>query len=114
MITVHRVREQFAGTLLFLILAIFLFSGCASQVGDDCTTDNDCPQGTLCDRSVEDGFCTLRNCRPGGCPSESICVAFDRHQTYCMRSCSADEDCRRGHVCRFDEEKEVSYCFTDD
>lgn len=97
-----------------IALALLLFSGCAPQIGDACENDEDCPSGSICDRSVANGFCTILDCRPGDCPSESICVEFDRHTAYCMRSCSSDEECREDHQCIDDEELNQRYCFVAD
>ncbi len=109
-------RTQQARTpgFFLLVVAMLWLTACAPQIGDACESSQDCPSGVTCERSVENGFCTIRGCRPGGCPSESICVSFDRHETFCMRSCSSDDDCRRDHVCIDDEDKGLSYCFVDD
>lgn len=99
---------------LAIIAMSFVISGCAPQIGDACEANNDCPTGTICDRSVEGGFCTIRDCRVGECPSEAVCVSFDRHRAFCMKSCSGDDDCRDGHRCIDDQERELSYCFVAD
>lgn len=99
---------------VFVALAFGL--GCSPQIGDACENNNDCPDegGVICDRSVQDGLCTVPGCRAGECPSESVCIEYDRHESYCMRSCESDEDCREGHICRDDEEFDDRYCFVDD
>lgn len=99
---------------LAALAIILLAMGCAPQIGDACEANNDCPTGAVCDRSVAGGFCTIRDCRPGDCPSESVCARFDRHRAFCMRSCSSDDDCRDGHRCIDDEELDLSYCFVAD
>ena len=97
------------------MVCLFLFvPACSSQIGDQCQHRDDCPTGAVCDRSVEDGFCTVRDCRIGECPSESVCVEYTRHEAFCMRSCQTDDDCRRDHRCIDDADVGKSYCFIDD
>ena len=99
---------------LFVALAIaslLIIAGCSPQIGDDCDNDSDCPSEASCDRSTRDGICTIKDCKPGDCPSESVCAQFGRHESYCLRSCSGDDDCRDDHSCIDDEELEISYCF---
>ncbi len=106
------------------IAAVCLLLGaCAPEIGDDCTTSADCAttdQSRLCLSQVTEGFpggyCTVFNCQPGSCPSESVCVGFRTslanspecdqtsgrarlQRTYCMRTCNADKDCRSGYAC---------------
>lgn len=99
-----------------LPLAALVF-GCTPKIGNKCTLSTDCSQlgDRLCDTSQPDGYCTIFNCEPDGCP-ESICVAFDPNldpacksaddgrwprfeRTFCMKACSADDDCRDGYEC---------------
>lgn len=101
-------------TALWALAAALTFAlGCSPQIGDACDNDNDCPEQprVVCDQSVEDGLCTVTDCRPDECPSESVCVQWDRHEAYCMKHCETDADCRTGHVCRDDEDIDVRYCF---
>jgi hypothetical protein len=115
MVSIDSLAQQLRAPHFFLVLLLAVcLTACAPQIGDACDSDQDCPAGVICDRSVEGGLCTIRNCRPSTCPSESICVVFDRHEAYCMRSCTSDEECRADHRCLLDEEKGVSYCFVDD
>src|SRR5687768_17386078 len=53
-------------------------TGCAPEIGDDCTTSIDCSQlgDRLCDTSQPDGYCTIFNCEPDQCPEEAVCIAF--------------------------------------
>ncbi len=100
-----------------------LLGACAPEIGDDCSTSADCAttdQSRLCLsealESFPGGYCTVFNCQPGSCPSESVCVGYRTalanapecqdpsararlQQTYCMRTCSKDGDCRTGYAC---------------
>ena len=106
-------RLPLAAALAFA-LAATLAIGCGPQIGDSCENNDDCPEAAVCDTSVEDGFCTVTDCRPGDCPSESLCVEFSRHETYCMKSCETDEDCRDDHACLSDDDVDGDYCFVAD
>ncbi len=58
---------------LFATLALAA-GGCASRIGDDCTTNTDCsPDGDrICDTSVEgSGYCTVEGCDTGTCTGEA-------------------------------------------
>ncbi len=78
----------------------------------------DCSQAgdRLCDITQPGGYCTVYNCEPGACPSESACVAFDAQlsplaecrdfnglsrfeRSFCMLNCDSDSECRAGYVC---------------
>lgn len=76
--------------------------GCESKVGDPCVTSTQCAPGQLCDINSEEGYCTLRDCEEGSCPSGSICVTFENLDRYCMATCQSGDDCRDGYSC--DEE----------
>ncbi len=107
--------RRFAGPWFIAIAAVVLFSmGCSPQIGDACEHDENCPSGSFCDRSVENGFCTITDCRIGECPSESVCVEYARHEAFCMRSCEVDDDCRGDHECIDDTELDKRYCFISD
>ena len=96
-----------------LSLALF-FSACGREIGDDCGTNVDCGTGRICDLSQPGGYCTVSPCRPDYCPGESICVEFTPDDTYCMRRCDADEECRKGYLCvlghRADEQEYAGFC----
>ncbi|RAL23489.1 hypothetical protein DL240_04830 [Lujinxingia litoralis] len=94
--------------------ALLLTVGCAPQIGSECASDNECPSGARCDLSVKGGICTIRDCRPGECPEDSTCVAFDRHLSFCLKSCQSDEDCREGHRCVDGGQDHEDYCFSAD
>lgn len=94
--------------------------GCRPKIGDKCETSVDCSvQGDrLCDATQPDGYCTIFNCEPDGCPpGEAQCVAFNVRldpacgdainatatprfeRSFCMKPCSDDSDCRAGYAC---------------
>jgi len=109
---------RFLLTLLIPVLALFfaLASGCTSSVGDECTTGRDCPveSGSICDNTVDNGYCLIQDCVPGSCPADSTCVEFDRNTRYCMALCESDDECRAGFSCRRDynlQDSPVGYCY---
>jgi hypothetical protein len=98
-------------------LAISVFLGaCAPEIGDPCEASSDCSANgdRLCDPTQPGGYCTVFNCEPGTCPSESICIAFQARpslaaacadpqlesrfrRTFCVAKCS--DGCRSGYTC---------------
>ncbi len=96
--------------VVIVIAVAAMLTGCEPQIGDACSDASDCPSGAICDRTVDQGFCTIEDCSPGDCPSEAVCIEYARHEAFCMRSCSDDDDCRRDHLC-IDDEHDQSYCF---
>jgi len=80
-------------------LACLLLPACAREIGDDCGTNADCGTGRFCDTSQPGGYCTLTPCRPDTCPNEALCVEFTADDTYCMRKCIADDECRMDYRC---------------
>lgn len=99
--------------LAVVIAGAIFATGCEPQIGDACDGEQDCPSAATCDRSVEDGLCTIRDCRPGTCPSEAVCIEYARHEAFCMKSCEDDGDCRDGHQC-IDDDHDARYCFIGD
>jgi hypothetical protein len=93
--------------LVFAALALVGSAvGCKPEIGDSCSSSTDCSVtgDRLCDTSMPDGYCTIYNCDPGGCPSESVCVEFhpkaDRFaRRFCVRGCNKASDCRGGYAC---------------
>jgi len=104
----------------FLVLGLFalLAVACQPKIGDSCTTSTDCSAtgDRLCDITEPGGYCTVFNCEPGSCPSESACVNFATEispvvgcatgdgtspyqRAFCMFRCSSDSDCRTGYAC---------------
>jgi hypothetical protein len=104
---------------LWLTLALLLaLAGCKPEIGDDCTLSTDCSSSgdRLCDTTQPRGYCTMTGCTAGSCPSEAICVAYRTgisaaaacydpqdtprlQQTYCMRKCKRESDCRGSYDC---------------
>ena len=83
-----------------------LGTGCKPQVGDACKQSTDCSVSgdRLCDTSMPDGYCTLFNCEPDGCPGDSICVEFQASnerlaRSFCMAPCDEAKNCRAGYRC---------------
>jgi hypothetical protein len=100
--------------LLTLAWALVSAAGCAPVVGDACETALDCPTPSqaTCDLSVPDGYCLLPGCEVNAdCPADSVCVRFDRFETYCMLGCGSDGDCRSGQSCRRDIAGSDPFCY---
>jgi hypothetical protein len=95
------------GLCLFALVGL---TGCAPAVGDSCSVNSDCPTAAFCDTSSPGGYCTIQDCRPGECPAQSVCVRFDDRNSYCLQSCSSDEDCRSGYACRTEPDR-PRYCY---
>jgi hypothetical protein len=104
-----------AGWLLVFSLLVGAWSlGCSPEIGDACTSSSKCSAkgDRLCDSTQPDGYCTVFNCEPGGCPDEAICVAFNETscanvarsgritRTFCMAGCDDNGDCRDGYYCK--------------
>jgi len=100
---IHLLRRCRRGATLFVVAAfcLLLAGACGRAIGDDCTTDSQCPTGAYCDKTMPSGMCVKGPCRVGlgDCPEESVCVEFKNGETYCMASCDDDGDCRDGYVC---------------
>lgn len=102
----HRVT-----VLLTLLFALALPGGCASQIGDECSRNDECPPGSQCDITIAGGYCTMSDCEPNTCPAEGVCVQFTSRSSYCMRHCESNEECRPGHSCQEDPQSGASYCY---
>ncbi len=108
-------RTSIAVALLALAAA-----GCSPEIGDACVTSLDCSQqgDRLCDTSQPDGYCTVFDCQPDGCPGAAVCVRFGSEldpscasndvvdprwprfeRAFCLAACASDEDCREGYRC---------------
>ena len=86
--------------LLALLFALLMsISGCGKEIGDSCSSVNDCPTGSVCDTSMPGGYCTVTPCTYGECPAESRCVDYGHGSTFCMKRCNDDYDCREGYSC---------------
>ncbi|MGF1468497.1 MAG: hypothetical protein ACFCGT_20425 [Sandaracinaceae bacterium] len=78
-----------------------LAAGCAPTIGDSCQTSLDCSLNNdrQCDRTVQNGQCTIFSCEADSCPDGSNCVRFRPAPTRlsftaCMRPCRRDGGCR--------------------
>ena len=100
------------------LVLLFGLAGCKPEIGDDCTLSTDCSSSgdRLCDTTMPRGYCTMTGCKAGSCPDEAICVAYQTgisavpacydpqdqarlQQTYCMRKCKKESDCRGAYDC---------------
>jgi hypothetical protein len=110
--------EPSNGWQVVALVAALALGACAPNIGDSCEASSDCSANgdRLCDPTQPGGYCTIFNCEPGTCPSESICVAFQARpsmaaactdpqldsrfrRTFCMAKCSSGGDCRSGYTC---------------
>lgn len=63
---------------LALLTAFFGAIGCASDIGDACSTNLDCSTvgDRICDTAQKDGYCTVAGCGPVTCSEGAVCVLF--------------------------------------
>ncbi len=90
------------GTLALFALALTLASlapACAPLVGDACEDSTDCGRSMFCERSLPDGYCTIKDCEDRACPDDGVCIRFDESTSWCMQPCENDGDCRDDYVC---------------
>jgi hypothetical protein len=82
------------------VLAVAL-AACGPTVGDACTTNGDCGQGTcLQGATAPGGYCSLTCQGNGGnCPNGSACDSSQGAQGFCRRTCTTAQDCRTGYTC---------------
>ncbi len=85
--------------MLRLALCLFFLCGCATEIGDECTSSAECGSGRICDRASKGGYCTITPCSPDSCPENSVCVEFENDESYCMGICDGSDDCRGGYTC---------------
>jgi hypothetical protein len=108
-------RRELWASVACLVLPVL--GACQPKIGDDCNVSSDCGSGArVCDVTQPSGYCTIYNCEPGSCPSESICVAFHVFasvtpgcedpqgssrlaRSFCMRRCTGRSDCRGAYAC---------------
>lgn len=96
--------------LIIAVFSVLTLAACAPEVGDECATSAECGTVGFCDTSSPGGYCTQTPCETNSCPDESVCVPFENDQTYCMRRCSNNGDCRSGYTCR-DDIGPVKFCY---
>jgi len=106
--------------LLFVVALLAV--GCGSEIGDSCSIYLDCAQdGTrLCDSNSDGGYCTIRGCDFGTCPSESVCVrfftgSFDNKTCDPKTEDDSTDMCNPDELCALDghcvtRASEVRYC----
>jgi hypothetical protein len=102
---------------LLPVIALAALAGCQPDIGDPCTLPSDCSQtgDRICDTTFSpEGYCTIFNCEPGGCPEEAVCVSYKGtvsgaeacrsaqggqrlERTFCMKACDSRDDCRTEH-----------------
>lgn len=85
---------------VFIVIAVAWLAGCAPEIGDDCTINQDCGAGRICDLSQPGGYCTIPECESTAtCPDGTVCIEFPNTESYCMLHCEGNDDCRDGYVC---------------
>jgi L,D-peptidoglycan transpeptidase YkuD (ErfK/YbiS/YcfS/YnhG family) len=71
----------------------------SNDIGSACATNQACAH--LACMGLPGGYCTKANCRTTGCPSGSTCAQVGDEQTFCVKSCGSDAQCRtsEGYAC---------------
>lgn len=97
-----------------LLLAIVALTGCKQHIGDSCGNSTDCSVTgeRQCDLAQPGGYCTVFSCDPDTCP-EGVCVEWRfipsrTAETWCMKTCNGDGDCRFEYSCVFPNEITMS------
>lgn len=92
-----------------LLLAMAV-AGCQQHIGDSCTGSTDCSLTgeRQCDLTQPGGYCTVFSCDPDTCP-EGVCVEWRFEpsrtaETWCMRTCNDDRNCRSEYSCVFPDQ----------
>lgn len=92
--------------LSLLMLSGLAVAGCQPKIGDSCGNSRDCSATgeRQCDLAQPGGYCTILGCDPDTCPDGTICVEWRfvpsrTAETWCMRPCSDDNNCRLGYLC---------------
>jgi hypothetical protein len=88
-----------------LIALVAVAAACGQKIGDPCVTSTDCAQdgSRTCDLHSVNGYCTIKGCDYGTCPSEAVCVRFfpgvdNASQCSTDMDCAADETCDSTHA----------------
>lgn len=95
----------------FFFFAILSTAGCISSIGDSCESDRECPSGAVCDVTAPGGYCMIQGCDTNQCPTDSICIDFDKETSFCMEACENESDCRDAYACKQDSHG-LKYCYT--
>ena len=100
-----------------MAILLLSFISCNTGVGDECTKDNDCDSGLVCDENFPDGYCLKPNCNPNdenSCTTEAQCTYFnDSEMYYCLLKCNENDDCREGYSCKSVPNNEYRVCLPD-
>ena len=108
-------RAVWVRALGLLAPLLVLGAGCAAHIGDPCTSNQECAYGHSCDLAPPGGYCLVVTCKPNSCAAEAWCASYvvgGRTQSYCLRKCQEDGDCRDGYRCRFDLGAPGGVCYT--
>lgn len=91
--------------MTILLLAGLLVTGCQQNIGDSCSSSVDCSKTgqRQCDLAQPGGYCTVFACDADTCP-QGACVEWRyvpsrTAQTWCMKTCSSDGNCRSQYSC---------------
>jgi len=103
-----------------LLLAGFALAGCKQHIGDSCGSSTDCSVTgeRQCDLAQPGGYCTIFSCDPDTCP-EGACVEWRfipsrTAETWCMKTCDYDGNCRAEYSCVFPNQITMSGGFDPD
>ena len=96
-------------SLVAVLLLVAAVVACGAEVGDECGTNAECGGEMICDLTAPGGYCTKTPCTPNSCPVDAVCISFPNGETYCMRYCDEDDDCRDGYRCV--ERGPLPYCY---
>ena len=82
-----------AGFFVRLVLVGIWFSigGCASEIGDHCGVDGDCPSVCRTGGGFPDGICTQACDASADCPDGWICISDSGG--ICMLPCATPAEC---------------------
>ncbi|MGD8316308.1 MAG: hypothetical protein PVH21_08265 [Myxococcales bacterium] len=99
---------------IVLVLAGLAAAGCQQRIGDSCRSSTDCsPTGERqCDLAQPGGYCTVFSCDPDTCP-QGACVEWRfipsrTAETWCMKTCTEDGNCRTDYSCVLPSEINMS------
>ncbi|HSN81608.1 MAG TPA: hypothetical protein VLS88_03435 [Polyangiales bacterium] len=88
-----------------LLLAGAGMMGCQQNIGDACGSSTDCSLtgDRQCDLAQPGGYCTVFSCDPDTCP-QGACVEWRfipsrTAETWCMKTCNDDRNCRSEYSC---------------
>ncbi len=102
----RRLRMSRSAVLTLVGLLGLLAGGCQPGIGDSCGSSTDCSATgeRQCDLAQPGGYCTIVGCNADLCPGSAICVEWRfipsrTAETWCMKPCSSDGDCRSAYLC---------------